>query len=182
MNLYVDENYRRRQQILSSTSLPKPAEKSTELKRLSFTEWLTDRNITFIIISILLVWSLERFSKGMHSDLVTPAFRGCFATIGFHAHNPQHKTWQRVLTHVFEVSFSLIILYLLSVHAFKHKCSNLIAPPTTTNAAAKTNHTEQFSSPLITTKSADGRQTFTFTMDPAKMIFIQFPAATATAS
>ena len=111
----------------------------------SFSEWLTDRNITFIIISILVVYVLERFAKSMHQDIITPAFQKCLSVTGLAPTSKMlgvagtsgqnianHKTWQKVIINVLELSFSVIILFLLSRFVFKHdRPTN--SPPKTVN-------------------------------------------------
>lgn len=105
-------------------------------KKPSFSEWLTDRNITFIIISILVVYALERFAKSVHQDLVTPAFQKCLSVTGLAPELApeltsrlasgsenvvvKRKTWQKVLINVLELSFSVIILFILSRFIFRH--------------------------------------------------------------
>lgn len=97
----------------------------------SFSQWLTDRNITFIIISILVVYALERFAKSLHQDLITPTFEKCLAVTGLtrvESAVVKRKTWQKVVINVFELSFSVVILFLLSRFVFRHdRPVNLVA-------------------------------------------------------
>lgn len=87
----------------------------------SFSEWLSDKNITFIIISILVIYALERFSKNIHNDLVTPLFNMCLEKFG-HVPIPSkpRSTVQKILLHVLELSFTVVLLYIVSRFVFKH--------------------------------------------------------------
>lgn len=92
-----------------------------EKNKISFVEWLNDRNITFIIISILVVYVIEKFAKNLHNDLVTPAFRKCMAVAGWEIKTTvNHPPWKKLIIHILELFFSIVILYSVSKYVFNH--------------------------------------------------------------
>lgn len=104
------------QQLKYKTSSPE------DLKSPSFKEWLSDRNITFIIITILMIYALEKFLKNLHSNIISPTFDKCLTKIGYHAHEKHlHSKLQKVLIDVLELVVVLILLFFISRFIFKHK-------------------------------------------------------------
>jgi hypothetical protein len=95
----------------------------------SFKEWLTDRNITFIIISILVIYALERFSKNIHTDVVTPMFHQCLLAAGCEPNRENRPMWQKIILHVTELAFTVVVLYLISRFLFKHGRVITVPPP-----------------------------------------------------
>jgi hypothetical protein len=97
-------------------------------KKLTLPEFISDKNITFIIISILFVYALERFAKSMHTDLVAPTFQKCLMTAGWDPEKIKCSTnhqelWKKLIVNTLELTFSIIILFLLSRFIFGHTCS-----------------------------------------------------------
>jgi hypothetical protein len=94
----------------------------------TFTEWWNEKNTPLIIISILLVYILERFTKSMHTDVVTPIFHECVkTTVGWNPQeikNSNSKKWKKIVVHFLELAFSIFILFLLSRFVFSHTLSS----------------------------------------------------------
>lgn len=92
----------------------------------TFKEWLSDRNITFIIISILVIYALERFAKNMHTDVFLPLVNKCTSSLGCDPEKPHMGS--KVVSHVIELTIMIIILFVLSKFAFKHGRVSTVAP------------------------------------------------------
>ena len=94
----------------------------------SFKEWLSDRNIAFIIISILIIYALERFAKNLHSDVYLPLFNKCVSKMGCNMQDPNQMIWQKFLIHILELIVTIFILFIISRFVFKHGRVTTTAP------------------------------------------------------
>ncbi len=80
-----------------------------------------DRNLAFVIISIVVLYSVERCIKNIHGDLITPTFQKCLCKLGWNVNVIQERpVWQRVLFHLLELCFTLLMAYFISKYVFGH--------------------------------------------------------------
>jgi hypothetical protein len=94
----------------------------TTSSKSSLKEWLNDRNVAFVVISILVVYALERCAKNLHNDLVTPTFHKFLHTCGWDVgcSHEERPIWQKITFHILELLFTILILYVVSRYAIGH--------------------------------------------------------------
>lgn len=82
-----------------------------------FRTWLTQRNFGLLIIGVLLVAAIEKLGARLHEDVISPVFYYCIRTMGckYDQANLQKITrLERVMLHVLEFAFAILVIYLLS--------------------------------------------------------------------
>lgn len=85
----------------------------------SLKEWLTEKEITFVIVTVLVIYVLERLAKGVHQDVFVPFFHKCLTRAGCEMYE-ERPWWQKAIIHLLEFSIAIVILYFVSCYLFGH--------------------------------------------------------------
>jgi large-conductance mechanosensitive channel len=119
---FFDFNFNKQQKIMN---IDQKQDQNSKNNKPSFKEWLSEKNITFIIITILVIYAIERFVKNVHNELIPPVIEKCLNKIGY-TPDEKHKRelWQKIMIYILELTFMMLFLFFLSRFIFGHTNTN----------------------------------------------------------
>lgn len=79
----------------------------------SFSEWLSERNLLVLALSVLFIAAVERLATRVHEQVLVPTFEHCARRAGLAPHpgEPPPPHHERVLLHILEFVFIVLVVY-----------------------------------------------------------------------
>jgi large-conductance mechanosensitive channel len=90
-----------------------------------FASWINERNFGLLIVGVLLVGAVKSLGDHLTNDVISPAFYHCASFASKRQYNQAElqklKRAERVLLHVLEFVFTILIIYLISRFILRHR-------------------------------------------------------------